>query len=181
MRENYEVILLSDHDFSEKHEVEHALWQLHYRRIEEFRSHFYAAQGGKNVVRPERMSKIRSIFKGFLSEATGFYHDLILKIRSKYGLPVGYMSESPETQIFLEKDIKRSADMKKGLLSCHRCFIYLGDLSRYKGLYGDGADNTARDYSAASSYYMQAASLWPASGNPHHQVFLYLFLLFFVC
>lgn len=175
MRENYEVILLEDHDFAEKHETEYALWQLHYRRIEEFRSHLNAAaassHGGKNVVRPERINKIRSIFKGFLSEATGYYHDLILKIRSKYGLPLGYMSESPVNQLFVEKDDKKSADLKKGILSCHRCLIYLGDLARYKGLYGDGGDNSARDYAAASSYYMQAASLWPSSGNPHHQVF----------
>ncbi|KAG9446476.1 hypothetical protein H6P81_012604 [Aristolochia fimbriata] len=179
MREKYEAKILEDHDFSEKHEIEYALWQLHYRRIEEFRAHINASasaaaangNGGKGGVgRPDRIKKIRSVFKAFLSEATGFYHDLILKIRAKYGLPLGYFSESPDDQVTQVKDVKRSADVKKGLLSCHRCLIYLGDLARYKGLYGEGGDSATRDYAAASSYYIQAASLWPASGNPHHQL-----------
>ncbi|XP_019460913.1 PREDICTED: protein SMG7-like isoform X1 [Lupinus angustifolius] len=179
MRENYEAIILEDHAFSEKHNIEYALWQLHYKRIEELRAFLNAAltsvsskssQGGKGPVRPDRITKIRLQFKTFLSEATGFYHDLIMKIRSKYGLPLGYFEDS-ENQIVKEKDGKKSADMKKGLISCHRCLIYLGDLARYKGLYGKG-DSIKREFAAASSYYLQAASLWPSSGNPHHQLAL---------
>lgn len=184
MRENFEAIVLEDHAFSEQHEIEYALWQLHYRRIEELRAHFNAAvasavsspsQNGKGPTRggPDRVTKIRTQFKTFLSEATGFYHDLMLKIRAKYGLPLGYFSDDTDSQIPLSKDGNKSAEVKKGLISCHRCLIYLGDLARYKGLYGEG-DSKARDFAAASSYYMQAASLWPSSGNPHHQVFFAL-------
>ncbi|XP_021643760.2 nonsense-mediated mRNA decay factor SMG7 isoform X2 [Hevea brasiliensis] len=178
MRENYEAIILEDHGFSEQHNIEYVLWQLHYRRIEELRAHFSAAlantgsntsQGVKVPARPDRITKIRLQFKTFLSEATGFYHDLILKIRAKYGLPLGYFSEDSDNRVVLEKDGKKSANMKKGLISCHRCLIYLGDLARYKGLYGEGESKT-REYAAASSYYLQAASLWPSSGNPHHQL-----------
>ncbi|XP_057483476.1 nonsense-mediated mRNA decay factor SMG7-like [Actinidia eriantha] len=176
MRENYEAIILEDHAFSEQHNIEYALWQLHYRRIEEFRAHFSAAlvststsQGVKVPPRPDRINKIRLQFKTFLSEATGFYHDLILKIRAKYGLPLDYLSEDLENRIVMEKDGKRSVEMKKGLISCHRCLVYLGDLARYKGLYGEG-DSKSRDYAAASSYYLQAVSIWPSSGNPHHQL-----------
>lgn len=177
MRENYEAIILENHDFSEKHEVEFMLWQLHYKRIEEFRLHINAAkstglpatQGGRSLARPDRIKKIRSAFKSFLSESTGFYHDLILKIRAKYGLPLGYFSEGPESQIILSKDENKTANMKKGLLSCHRCLIYLGDLARYKGMYGEG-DSINLEFAAASSYYIQAAFLCPSSGNPHHQV-----------
>ncbi|KAK1316583.1 Protein SMG7 [Acorus calamus] len=178
MRENYETIILEDHEFSELHEVEYALWQLHYKRIEEFRAHISVApssagsvvsQSGRSPAHPERIKKIRAFFKSFLSEATGFYHDLILKIRSKYGLPLGFFSDGVESQIVMGKDEKKSADMKKGSLSCHRCLIYLGDLARYKGLYGEG-DSVSREYAAASSYYIQASSLWPSSGNPHHQL-----------
>jgi protein SMG7 len=186
MRENYEAIILEDHAFTEQHNIEYALWQLHYKRIEELRAHFSAAltsagsntsQGVKGPTRPDRVTKIRLQFKTFLSEATGFYHDLILKIRAKYGLPLGgYFSEDTENQIVTEKDGKKSAEMKKGLISCHRCLIYLGDLARYKGLYGEG-DSKRREFAAASSYYLEAASLWPSSGNPHHQVFLFIFML----
>ncbi|CAI0541360.1 unnamed protein product [Linum tenue] len=175
MRENYEAIILEDHGFSEQHNIEYTLWQLHYRRIEELRAHYTAAlnSAGSNSsqvpVRPDRVSKIRLQFKTFLSEATGFYHDLILKIRAKYGLPLGFFSDGADDRVAMEKDEKKSADIKKGLISCHRCLIYLGDLARYKGLYGDG-DSKIREYAAASSYYLQAASLLPSSGNPHHQL-----------
>ncbi|CAI8586706.1 unnamed protein product [Vicia faba] len=179
LRENFEAIILEDHAFSEQHNIEYNLWVLHYKRIEELRAHFNAAissanskspQGGKGSVRPERITKIRQQLKTFLSEATGFYHDLIMKIKAKNGLPLGYFEDS-ENLIVMEKDGKKSAEMKKSLLSCHRCLIYLGDLARYKGLYGEG-DSKKREFAAASSYYLQAASIWPLSGNPHHQLAL---------
>lgn len=160
IRENYESILLEDHTFSEKHDIEYVLWQLHYKRIEDLRAHLTVAQNAKN---PDRITKIRSQFKTFLSEATGFYHDLMVKIRAKYGLSLGYMLDDSEN------GGDKSIDVKKGLISCHRSFIYLGDLARYKGLYGEG-DLKPRDFDAASSYYKQAATLWPSSGNPHHQL-----------
>uniref|UniRef100_A0A1D1XVN1 Protein SMG7 n=1 Tax=Anthurium amnicola TaxID=1678845 RepID=A0A1D1XVN1_9ARAE len=173
MRDNFETIVLEDHDFSEQHGVEHSLWQLHHRKIDEHRAHLSAvsaaSHGGKDPSRPDRAKKIYAAFKSFLSEATGFYHDLILKIRAKCALPLGYLSEGPENHIILAKDDKKSSEMRKGLISCHRCLIFLGDLARYKGMYGDGHSAT-RDYTAASSYYLQAASLWPSSGNPHHQL-----------
>ncbi|KAL3625585.1 hypothetical protein CASFOL_031039 [Castilleja foliolosa] len=174
MRENYEAIILEDHAFSEQHGVEYALWQLHYRRIEQLRALFNASAASQNVkghVRagPDRLSKIRSHFKTFLFEATGFYHDLMLKIRAKYGLPLGHFSDDKDSQTPISKDGNKSSDVKKGLISCHRCLIYLGDLARYRSLYGEG-DSKARDFAAASSYYMQASSVWPSSGNPHHQL-----------
>ncbi|XP_044505522.1 protein SMG7-like [Mangifera indica] len=178
MRENYETIILEDYAFSEQHNIEFALWQLHYKRIEELRAHYSAAisatssntsLGVKVPARPDRVPKIRLQFKTFLAEATGFYHELILKIRAKYGLPLGYFSEDSENRITMDKDGKKHAELKKGLVSCHRCLIYLGDLARYKGLYGEG-DSKSREYAAALSYYLQSASLVPSSGNPHHQL-----------
>lgn len=180
MRENYEAIILEDHAFSEQRDIEYSLWQLHYRRIEELRAIFNAAlasarstttPNGKVQVHvgPDRVTKIRTQVKTFLSEATGFYHDLMLKIRSKYGLPLGYFCDDPDNQMTLSKDGKKFSEVTKGLISCHRCLIYLGDLARYKGLYGEG-DSKARDFAAASSYYTQASSMWPSSGNPQHQL-----------
>lgn len=179
MRENFETIILEDHAFAEQHEIELALWQLHYRQIEEIRANFNAAiaavssspgQAGKaGLTRPDRVAKIRSQLKFFLSEATGFYHELMLKIRVKYGLPLGHFSDDTEDEAFLSKEGNRSAEFQKGLISCHRCLIYLGDLARYKGIYGED-ESKLRDFAAASGYYMQASSFWPSSGNPHHQL-----------
>lgn len=174
MRENFEKMILADHDFCEKHEIEYILWQLHYKRIEEFRHHISSAgsaasQNGKNNVNTDRIKRIKSAFRSFLSEASGFYHDLMFKIKSNYGLPLGYFSESPENASNPAKNDKKTADVKKALISCHRCLIYLGDLARYKGMFGDG-DSATREYAAASSYYKEAASIFPSSGNPHHQL-----------
>ncbi|GFY84661.1 telomerase activating protein Est1 [Actinidia rufa] len=100
MRENYEAIILEDYAFSEQHEIEYALWQLHYRRIEE----------------------LRALLSTALASAG-------------------------------------STTSQNGK----------GDLARYKGLYGE-AESKTRDFATASSYYVQASSLWPSSGNPHHQL-----------
>ncbi|CAH8313625.1 unnamed protein product [Eruca vesicaria subsp. sativa] len=178
IRENYEAIVLEDHAFSEQHTIEFALWQLHYKRIEEYRSNINAvvASSSSNVAQnangpsvQERVARSKLHFRNFLSEATGFYHEMILKIRAKYGLPLCYFSEDQESHNLADKDGKKLAQVKRGLVSCHRCLIYLGDLARYKGLYGEG-DSKNREYAAASGYYLQAASLLPASGNPHHQL-----------
>nr|CAB3456638.1 unnamed protein product [Digitaria exilis] len=173
MRDNFEKIILTDHDFSEQNEVEYLLWQLHYKRIEDFRRNISvassaASQSGKSA-NPDRVKRIKSAFKSFLSEATGFYHDLMLKIKSNCGLPLGYFPEGFENASNSVRDEKKTAQLKKGLISCHRCLIYLGDLARYKSLHGDG-DSASREYAAASSYYQEAASIYPSSGNPHHQL-----------
>ncbi|KAG2642275.1 hypothetical protein PVAP13_2KG198100 [Panicum virgatum] len=174
MRDNFEKIVLIDHDFSEQNEVEYLLWQLHYKRIEDFRrsisaANLAASQSGKSNANPNRVKRIKSAFKSFLSEATGFYHDLMLKIKSNCGIPLGYFPEGFENASNSVRNDKKTAVLKKGLISCHRCLIYLGDLARYKSLHGDG-DSASREYAAASSYYMEAASIYPSSGNPHHQL-----------
>jgi protein SMG7 len=178
LREKYEAIILESHTFSEQHNIEIPLWQLHYKRIEYFRLHINrvlasststAAQNVKGPSKAEQIAQLKLQFRTFLSEATGFYHDMILKIRSKYGLPLGSFSEDQQSQNLSDKDGKELAEVQKALKSCHRCLIYLGDLARYKGMYAEG-DSRSRQYASASSYYLQAASLWPASGNPHHQL-----------
>jgi len=174
MRDNFEKIILIDHDFSEQNEVEYLLWQLHYKRIEDFRrsisaANLAASQSGKSNANPDRVKRIKSAFKSFLSEATGFYHDLMLKIKSNCGIPLGYFPEGFENASNSVRNDKKTTVLKKGLISCHRCLIYLGDLARYKSLHGDG-DSASREYAAASSYYMEAASIYPSSGNPHHQL-----------
>jgi protein SMG7 len=52
---------------------------------------------------------------------------------------------------------------------CHRCYIYLGDLARYKELHLVVEGRTA-DWYVAANYYRQASALWPSGGNPHNQV-----------
>ncbi|GKA18353.1 protein SMG7 [Tanacetum coccineum] len=138
MREILEMILVEHQDFFEQRDIEFALWQLHYKRIKDLRAHLTAAQASAAQNR-----------KGTARPGP----DRITKI------------QDPQNDVSLSRGGEKSIDMKKGLLSCHQCFIYLGDLARYKGLYGDGASNL-RDFATAASYYKQAATLCPLGGNP---------------
>ena len=182
IRELYVSILLEDQEFAEAHEVEQFLWRLHHKRIEEFRAQIRKSLpvssnatvsmppvGDKKVARREPNQKILAIFRNFLSEATGFYHDLILKIRAKHGLP----QDDLTSNVIETKVIKDEKSIKRCQLSCHRCLIYLGDLARYKEIHGDShgeGDAKNHDWSIAAGFYVKAAFIWPASGNPHNQV-----------
>ncbi|CAM6035486.1 unnamed protein product, partial [Sphagnum compactum] len=171
IRECYEAVVLEDHEFAETHEVEQAIWRLHYKQIDEFRTKIkknnaaagpaVPIPGGKSASRQEVMQKILAAFKSFLVEATGFYHNLILKLRAKHDLPQDYLA----FEVSIDDDAKRAAEVKCCALSCHRCLIFLGDLARYKEVHGDG-----QDWSVSAGYYLQAYALWPASGNPHNQL-----------
>ncbi|KAL3677309.1 hypothetical protein R1sor_027257 [Riccia sorocarpa] len=179
--ESYEAVILEDHEFAESHEVEQAIWRLHYKCIEEFRARIRKSTaaaaaaasapaipmpGAKVPARRDSSQKILAVFKSFLAEATGFYHNLILKLRAKHGLPQDYSPFEVEKGA---RDEKRTAELRSCDLSCHRCLIFLGDLARYKESHGD-ADVRSRDWSVAAGYYQQAISLWPSSGNPHNQL-----------
>ncbi|CAA2964001.1 SMG7-like, partial [Olea europaea subsp. europaea] len=129
MRENYENIILEDHAFSEQNDVEYAVWQLHYRRIEELRAFFNAAVAESAA--PQNVK---------------------VPLRVKYSLPLDQFSDDPDNQISSLGNANKYFGRNMGLMSCHRCLIYLGDLARYKGIYGKG-DSKARGFAAASSYY----------------------------
>lgn len=173
IRDNFVSILLEDYASSVKLEVELFLWQLHYRKIVRFRVHVPCnirldgstlPEAGESIIQSDRVGKMRDSFNFFLSEATDFYLKLLEKIRSKFQLPIGYILEYQ----FVSGNDKMSAQLKKVLFSCHQCLIYLGDLARYKLLYD--MEPSGSQHEVASSYYTQANSIWPFSGNPHHQV-----------
>ncbi|MCO5606791.1 hypothetical protein L7F22_060981 [Adiantum nelumboides] len=177
IRELFEAIILEDHEFAELHDVEQSLWRLHHTCIEEFRVRMRrsgppvgtSTPGNKPTVRREHVQKIAAVFRSYLAEATGFYHDLILKIGAKHGLSQDDLSHNLIIDKNLKKDEKRIAEIRRCQLTCHRCLIYLGDLARYKESHGDG-DGKVRDWSIAAGFYVKAVSLWPASGNPYHQL-----------
>ncbi|GAQ92205.1 telomerase activating protein est1 [Klebsormidium nitens] len=189
LRSLYQEILLTDHAFAVEHDVEQALWRGIYRRIEDFRGRIrkysQAATGPPRGAKPgtsqagtglplppggakpgaakEALHKALAGFRGFLGDATGFYHELVFKLRALYGLPQDFSPNVPE-------DVAAKLGPDKLRLcqaSCHRCLIYLGDLARYKELH---SDSKVKDWAIVANYYLQAAALWPASGNPHNQL-----------
>lgn len=73
--------------------------------------------------------------------------------------------------------LSRAAEFYKNLISkveesgflCHRFYVCLGDLERYKEQYLKTHEHPP-NWSTAASYYLEAAKSWPDSGNPHNQV-----------
>lgn len=172
IREAYENIILENLPRSES--IEQQLWRLHYSFIEEFRARLgklkAAALAAANVpnkkkaVEQQKFERVGGQYKCFLDEATGFYHGLIAKLGAKHGLSGKLSSSSNITEISSSNDRFRRCQCV-----CHRCYIYLGDLSRYKELHLVVEGRTP-DWYVAANYYRQASALWPVGGNPHNQL-----------
>ncbi|CAN8313461.1 unnamed protein product [Cochlearia groenlandica] len=141
----YEHIFISNLKQEELQEVEFCLWKLHYKHIDEFRK----------CVKSDDLAKLATrmkAFENFLSKSAEFYKNLISKVG-------GYYSNT------LLSD--ESGEQKSGFL-CHRFYICLGDLERYKEQYLK--PNGDPNWSTSATYYLEAAKSWPDSGNPHNQL-----------
>jgi len=123
LREAYEEVIFSNHQLAQTVDTHQALWKnVFYRCIQEYRSRIRKYSEATRHATNERgkaeelLRQTTAAFGGFLSEATGFYHQLIRRLWQVFG----------ETQLSNYK------------LSCHRCLIYLGDLARYSAQYAEG-------------------------------------------
>ncbi|KAG5234901.1 protein SMG7L [Salix suchowensis] len=162
----YEKIILNDHRLEELQDIEYSLWKLHYRHIDDFRKRInkISAYGGETETLVTPQSKVAAQrssdnhvdgFKSFLSEATGFYQNLIFKIRRYYDLPEDF----PSTE----------AKMQKLQFLCHRFLVCLGDLARYREQC-ERSDTQNHKWSVAVAHYFEATIIWPDSGNPQNQL-----------
>uniref|UniRef100_A0A1J3HH57 Protein SMG7L n=1 Tax=Noccaea caerulescens TaxID=107243 RepID=A0A1J3HH57_NOCCA len=138
----YEQIFKSNLQLEELQEVEFRLWKLHYKHIDEFRKGLKT----DDSIKPGTHVKA---FKLFLLRAAEFYQNLISKVR-------GYFGE------------KEESNSQKSRFLCHRFYICLGDLERYKEQYMKTDEHP--NWSTAATYYLEAAKSWPDSGNPHNQL-----------
>lgn len=173
IRAVYEKILLNSNHLLELQEVEHHMWKLHYELIDEFRKRTrQRSQNGENMRNnspPDSINSQKSLDKGleeiksFLSQATEFYRNLIVKMRRACGLPA---------KVFLNNKDHLSSSIEPKKLhacqhTCHRLLICLGDLARYTEII---KKPDACEWSTAAMYYLEATRTWPDSGNPHNQV-----------
>ncbi|KAL5730415.1 hypothetical protein ACHQM5_003237 [Ranunculus cassubicifolius] len=172
VRSSYEILILNDLELAELQEIEYSLWKLHYKHIDEFRNRIRGSSVTKEHQNLEKLPRVTTVkhksenylegFKIHLSEATEFYHHLIKKMRRSYGLPEDVSEGS------ISKSVE-STRMRRCLFLCHRLLVCLGDLARYRELYGT-PDAQDRRWSVAATYYIKASAIWPNSGNPHNQL-----------
>ncbi|TYZ65968.1 hypothetical protein PybrP1_003918 [[Pythium] brassicae (nom. inval.)] len=146
--------------FAAAKEIEQVLWKpCFYRRIEDFRRRirkYAAASAGDRSVR-EHFARVSAEFQHFLTESAAFYDHL----RGAYAkaLAAGGSLDGPGADA--------DADAARCRQSLHRCFIFLGDLARYRELHSHKAK---KNFAAAEGFYHKALALVPANGNPHNQL-----------
>lgn len=97
-----------------------------------------------------------------INSGIGFYHHLLAKLQSEFGLDLRHIDFSIISLPHL-KDKSESLEWAKN--SIHQCLIYLGDLNRYKlELYPN------KEPVLAIRYYLQAIFLKSDHGMPHNQM-----------
>ncbi|KAF5178592.1 Smg7l [Thalictrum thalictroides] len=173
-RSSYEKIILNDHELAELQDIEYSLWILHYKHIEEYRNRIPGSSVILERINTRTVPNYGTVqqkcdnylegFKSFLSEAMEFYHCLIKKIRKSYGLPEELLVRECSFSSTMD-----STNMHRCLFLCHRCLVCLGDLARYREIYGN-PDGQTRSWSTAATHYLKASTIWPNSGNPHNQL-----------
>ncbi|PIA35229.1 hypothetical protein AQUCO_03600118v1 [Aquilegia coerulea] len=173
-RRSYEKIILNDHELAELQDIEYSLWILHYKHIDEYRNRIPGSSVIKERINMTTEPNTWTVqnkcdnylegFKSFLSEATEFYHCLIKKIRKSYGLPEELLFSGGSFSSTMD-----STKMRRCLFWCHRCLVCLGDLARYREIYGN-PDGQNSSWSTAATHYLKASTIWPNSGSPHNQL-----------
>ncbi|XP_022715864.1 protein SMG7L-like isoform X2 [Durio zibethinus] len=166
---SYESFILNDHELTEVQDVEYSLWKLHYKHIDEFRKRIKRSSAnseGTTSAMPPSGSDDKHIegFKSFLVKATEFYKKLIVKVRRHYGLP-------EESSLFKRGGNIASVEptkLQKCHFLCHRFLVCLGDLARYMEQF-EKSSVQKHNWSVAATYYLEAAIIWPDSGNPQNQ------------
>ncbi|XVE51358.1 hypothetical protein DITRI_Ditri02bG0033900 [Diplodiscus trichospermus] len=167
---SYENFILNDHELKELQDVEYSLWKLHYKHIDEFRKRTKRSsvnsESTSSAMAPGGSDdKYIEGFRLFLLKATEFYKRLIAKIRSHYGLP-------EESSLYKRGGIASSVEptkLQRCYFLCHRFLVCLGDLARYMEQF-EKSSVEKHNWSVAATYYLEAAIIWPDSGNPQNQL-----------
>ncbi|KAE9038741.1 hypothetical protein PR001_g7828 [Phytophthora rubi] len=144
--------------FAAAKEVEQALWKpCFYRRIEDFRRRIrkYAAAAQADPQVREHFARVSSEFQQFLMEAAGFYAHL----RDVFAL---WLQRNR-----LEGGVATEDGAARCRQSLHRCYVFLGDLARYRELHSQKAK---KNFAAAEALYHRALAVLPENGNPHNQL-----------
>jgi hypothetical protein len=185
----YEQTILNDWN-AEDHDGESQMWKTcFYKPIEEWRRKIRAftqvisdAQAKNDAKRLQtsiqEQSKTSTQFHAFLESSTGFYHNLLAKIRAKHGLSLDRSVLSSlggmpvETSVGNDVASSTSSTGSKQASSHYRMTIFrilirLGDLARYQR---DLAGFPDADWQAAWAYYLDAQRLLPEQGMPYNQL-----------
>lgn len=129
-------------------------WQDFRKRLRKYAHLASSLERTKAYEAREHLHGICQAFARFLDEATGFYSSLLRRFEAmqhQYSKSGGGGS-GPDGVPVAGNSERRSRLGKIVILSINRCFIFLGDLARYRELHGE---NSVKDWSVAERYYQQ--------------------------
>ncbi|KAG0029254.1 hypothetical protein BGZ82_008051 [Podila clonocystis] len=205
----YEVILLEDLVAAVEKSVDERLWRhVFYTPIEELR-----AELRKLERNPLRRQEVMDELSRLLDKGTGFYHEMITVLRCEHGIDISTVavdlllsdsvnakgrpgdnqdrpqqkkSRSSGRQQSRSKDEPITPEYSKESLANYiqRCFVYLGDLARYRTnirleaqtAQAQGQDqapvqrHSASNWQASCRFYERAITTFPDSGKPFGQM-----------
>ncbi len=150
MRDSLENLLLIYPEHAREEDVLNTLWKTcFYKPIEEFRSKVRRSKKALEEANSKNLDYAQLVhtFQQFLSDGIIFYSNLLRK--------VGVYSS------------KRQVEPDN--LAKYQCYLYLGDLERYKQLHTLNIGEEP-NFSQAKEYYYSALHLLPDHGNPHNQL-----------
>eukprot|EP00756_Hemistasia_phaeocysticola_P052985 Hpha_TRINITY_DN28328_c0_g1::TRINITY_DN28328_c0_g1_i1::g.2297::m.2297/K14409/SMG7, EST1C; protein SMG7 len=167
LRKQYEQLMVTHPVFSTTRDVDVRLWRsVFYIQIEEFRRQRKSAlqQGNQSAAQA-----MQAQFSSFVEESCGSYESMLETLLSRRDAHA-ITHPSPESPDSTEAQrVGKSLTVDAALQRlCSRCYVYLGDLARYKEIHT--AAGGERDWSAALRHYTQALEVCPHSGNPHNQL-----------
>ncbi|XP_044532776.1 protein SMG5 isoform X3 [Gracilinanus agilis] len=114
-------------------------------------------------------STLECAYRTHLVAGIGFYQHLLLYIQSHYQLELQCCidwTHVTDPLIGCKKPVSASGkEMDWAQMACHRCLVYLGDLSRYQNELA-GVDTEQ----LAERFYYQALSVAPQIGMPFNQL-----------
>ncbi|XP_068819505.1 nonsense-mediated mRNA decay factor SMG5 isoform X4 [Capricornis sumatraensis] len=114
-------------------------------------------------------STLECAYRTHLVAGIGFYQHLLLYIQSHYQLELQCCidwTHVTDPLIGCKKPVSASGkEMDWAQMACHRCLVYLGDLSRYQNELA-GVDTEL----LAERFYHQALSVAPQIGMPFNQL-----------
>lgn len=119
------------------------------KRLRKYAHLAASLERGKAFEAREHLHGICQAFARFLAEATDFYASLLRRFEAmqhQYAKGAGAGAGS------VDSSERRSRLVRLLVMSINRCFIFLGDLARYRELHGE---NSAKDWSSAERFYHQ--------------------------
>ncbi|KAL0224780.1 hypothetical protein RCL1_002692 [Eukaryota sp. TZLM3-RCL] len=147
LRNTLAELLLSSTTFEEVRSLEAQLWSVAFYRI---------IEGARSCLKKDK--SILPKFLAFLSNSRDFYVEkLLLKLESD----LGHSLDS-----FIPSSLPLTISLTKILFLCHRFFVILGDLERYRTQVADDVSN----FSISQSLYNQAIVVNPFVGYGYNQL-----------